>query len=73
MNRFQQVLATGLAFGLFTSVAGAQQAPPSPGAPRPFQLPTPQTITLPNGIAATFIDFGVVPKVTIAISVAISG
>lgn len=69
MNRFQQVLATGLALALFASVASAQQAPPSPGAPRPFQLPTPQTITLPNGIDATFIDFGVVPKVTIAISV----
>lgn len=50
--------------------AGApQSSPPQPGPPRPFQLPTPVTVTLPNGIQATFVDFGVVPKVSIAISV----
>lgn len=48
---------------------GAQQTPPPPGPPRPFQLPIPTTITLPNGIQATFVDFGVVPKVSVAISV----
>ncbi len=47
----------------------AQQAPPPPGPPRTFELPTPTTITLPNGLQATFVDFGVVPKVSIAISV----
>lgn len=54
---------------LVASVAGAQQTPPPPGPPRPFQLPTPTTITLDNGLKATFVDFGVVPKVTIAITV----
>ena len=47
----------------------AQQTPPPPGPPRPFTLPTPTTITLANGVKATFIDFGAVPKVTVAISV----
>ena len=47
----------------------AQQSAPLPGPPRPFTLPTPSTITLPNGLKATFVDFGTVPKVTIAISV----
>ncbi|MFL6617107.1 MAG: M16 family metallopeptidase [Povalibacter sp.] len=69
MNRFQQLFATACALSFATMAAIAQQAPPAPGAPRPFQLPTPETITLPNGIEATFIDFGVVPKVSIAISI----
>ena len=47
----------------------AQQAPPPPGPPRPFRLPVPTTITLENGVQATFVDFGVVPKVSVAISV----
>ena len=69
MNRLQYFTATLLAFTVMAHSAAAQQEPPQPAAPRPVQLPTPQTITLPNGIEATFIEFGVVPKVTIAITV----
>lgn len=58
---------------LCAQVALAQQAPPPPGPPRPFQLPTPATITLANGVQATFVDFGVVPKVSIAIAVRAGG
>jgi zinc protease len=47
----------------------AQESPPPPAAPRPFTLPTPTTFALTNGVKATFIDFGTVPKVTVAISV----
>ncbi len=46
----------------------AQQTPPPPAPPRPFTLPTPGNITLDNGLKATFIDYGTVPKVTIAIT-----
>ncbi len=53
--------------------AVAQEAPPPPGPPRPFNLPSPATITLPNGIEATFVDFGVVPKVSVAISIRCGG
>jgi predicted Zn-dependent peptidase len=69
MNRFTHLLTTAVAIALAAGAVEAQQAPPAPGAPRPFQLPTPQTVTLPNGLKATFVDFGVVPKVSIAISV----
>lgn len=58
---------------LFSSVASAQQTPPPPAPPRPFQLPTPATISLDNGLKATFIDFGVVPKVTIAVVIRTGG
>lgn len=47
----------------------AQTTPPEPAPPRPFTLPTPASVTLANGLKATFIDFGSVPKVTVAISV----
>lgn len=47
----------------------AGQAPPSPGPPRPFALPSPATLTLENGTRVTLIDFGVVPKATIAVVV----
>ncbi len=68
MNRLQHFVVAAIATS-FTAVAAAQQAPPPPGPPRPFQLPTPVTVALANGIDATFVDFGVVPKVSIAISV----
>ncbi len=67
MNKLQW-----FAFTVIASVAGAtsaQQAPPPPGPPRPFQLPTPATISLPNGVQATFVDFGVIPKVSVAVAV----
>jgi predicted Zn-dependent peptidase len=54
---------------LVASASGAQQTPPQPGPPRPFTLPTPTSVTLTNGVKATFIDFGTVPKVTVAISI----
>lgn len=68
MNPFRSLLAGVLCWSV-TVAAGAQQAPPQPGPPRPFQLPTPVTIVLPNGLHATFVDFGSVPKVSVVVSV----
>jgi zinc protease len=50
---------------MIATVAFGREAPPQPGAPRPLQLPVSETITLDNGLMATFIPFGQVPKVTI--------
>ena len=58
-----------LATAFAATASHAQQTPPPASEPRPFQLPTPTRISLPNGIDVTFVEFGVVPKVTIAISV----
>ena len=65
----KHALACLLGSACLLTTAHAQQAAPQPGPPRPFTLPTPATLTLPNGTSATFIDFGTVPKVTIAFSV----
>lgn len=73
MTSLQRALVGCIAAAFMASIASAQQSPPPPGPPRPFQLPTPTTIALDNGIKATFVDFGVVPKVTIAISVRTGG
>lgn len=69
MISLQRTLIGCIAAAFVTSAAGAQQTPPPPGPPRPFQLPTPSTATLDNGVKMTFVDFGTIPKVTIAITV----
>jgi predicted Zn-dependent peptidase len=68
MNTLLKTIVTAMLLAS-AAVTHAQQTPPQPGPPRPFTLPTPTTLTLPNGTKATFIDFGTVPKVTVAISV----
>ena len=62
-------LVTALPLLAASLATHAQETPPKPAAPRPFALPTPTTFALTNGVKATFIDFGKVPKVTVAISV----
>lgn len=51
--------------------AGAQQkqAPPPPGTPKDFVIPTPKRFTLANGLPVTTVPFGQVPKVTIRLVV----
>jgi zinc protease len=69
MMSLQRTLVGFMAAAFVASAASAQQTPPPPGPPRPFQLPTPTTTTLDNGVKMTFVDFGTIPKVTIAITV----
>jgi zinc protease len=49
--------------------AAEKQTPPPPGAPKGFQVPTPRTFTLDNGLKATLVSYGLVPKVTLELSV----
>jgi len=55
--------------GIFALPALARELPPPPGDPKPFELAKPQTFTLDNGLSVTFVDFGIVPKVTISVVV----
>ncbi len=68
MNKLQ-CLFVGVVAALAAPALTAQEVPPRPGPPRALQLPTPATLSLPNGLKATFVDFGVVPKATISITV----
>lgn len=67
MKTSLRVLA-GFCVFAFASVH-AQQTPPPPTPPRPFTIPTPTSLQLDNGLKVTLIDYGTVPKVTIAITV----
>ena len=61
------VLATALLVPI--SAQEARQAPPAPGRPKNFTVPTPARFTLPNGLAVTLVPFGQVPKVTLRLVV----
>lgn len=57
------------AFLIATAPAAAQELPPPPGEPRPFELAEPATFELDNGLKATLVQFGNVPKVSLTIAV----
>ena len=54
---------------LFCSIpalfAGPKEAPPAGTAPKAFRLPATEDFTLPNGMKATLVPYGSVPKVAI--------
>lgn len=49
--------------------ADAGESPPLPGPARPFVIPPATTLALRNGLRATFVRYGRVPKVTISIRI----
>lgn len=55
---------------LQTGIATAQkQTPPAGGAPKDFKLPAKQEFELPNGLSATMVPYGEIPKVTVSMVV----
>lgn len=54
---------------LFSSVLAQKETPPEGGKPKNFNLPEKQTITLENGLEATLVPYGTLPKVTVRIVV----
>ncbi|QJW90852.1 insulinase family protein [Spirosoma taeanense] len=62
------LLLTGLALAT-TPMLAQKQTPPEGGKPRDFTLPRRQVITLDNGLKASLVPYGDVPKVTVNIFV----
>ncbi|AUD01977.1 M16 family metallopeptidase [Spirosoma pollinicola] len=62
------LLLTGLTL-LAGSVMAQKQTPPEGGKPKDFILPKRQVITLENGLKASMVPYGTVPKVTITMIV----
>lgn len=58
-----------LLIGALALPATAKEVPPPGGEPKAFILPETETMTLENGLRATFIEFGIVPKVEIRVVV----
>ena len=50
-------------------VLAEKQSPPPGGPPKDFDLPPAKTLTLDNGLRATLVQYGKLPKVTISVRV----
>jgi predicted Zn-dependent peptidase len=49
--------------------AAPKQTPPEPGAPKDFRVPAARKLTLDNGLAVTFVQYGATPKAMVALEV----
>jgi predicted Zn-dependent peptidase len=59
-------ISMSVLLAMSATVAAAQtQTPPEGGTPKDFTLPAKQEFTLPNGVEATMVPYGEIPKVTI--------
>ncbi|MGH8495761.1 MAG: M16 family metallopeptidase [Gammaproteobacteria bacterium] len=56
-------------FALLPSIGSAQETPPPGGEPKEFDLPQKKTLRLDNGLEATLVQFGDVPKVAVSVFV----
>lgn len=48
-------------------VNAQKQSPPEGGEPKDFKLPEKESVSLDNGLKATLVEFGVLPKVTVSV------
>ncbi len=51
------------------AVAQQREAPPAPGRPRDFRVPSGRSFELPNGLRVTMVPYGTVPKASIRVVV----
>src|SRR5580693_3838201 len=58
----------GSVLGIAPAVA-QKQMPPEGGPPKAFTVPATETYTLSNGLKVTLVPYGIIPKVTVEISV----
>lgn len=76
MKRILKIVST-LAMALITSLslmaqdapAAQKQSPPPGGPPKAFTVPQKQTFTLSNGLQATLVPYGNLPKATVSVFV----
>ena len=70
MKRAVIVLAALLAGSL---ASGQNQLPPAGGPPKEFALPARTTLTLENGLRASLVRYGAVPKIWVVVAVRTGG
>ena len=63
------LLSAALLGASFPALAQQKQTPPPGSAPHDFALPAKQEVTLPNGLRATLVPYGEIPKVTVELVV----
>jgi len=58
-----------IVLGIAPALTADKQAPPAPATPRGFSVPAPRTLTLDNGLGATLVSYGTVPKVSVRLAI----
>jgi zinc protease len=58
-----------LALAFSAPLLAQKQAPPEPGKPKGFSVPTPRKFKLENELAVTLVEYGALPKVTVRLAV----
>jgi predicted Zn-dependent peptidase len=72
MTSFKSLIAAAVAISLFSVVVaqeGEREMPPPAGTPKDFTLPAKVTFGMDNGMQATMVSFGALPKATISVVV----
>lgn len=69
MKRIQAFLMTLILSTTFSGALAQKQAPPEGGTPQDFKLPAKESKKLKNGLSATLVQYGVIPKVDINVIV----
>lgn len=70
MNKVKTLaLTAALTIFAIPAVAQDRETPPPGGTPKDFSLPDAVTFTLDNGLNVTMVEFGSVPKATVAVVV----
>ena len=61
-----------IVFALSSALAAQaqKQSPPQGGPAKAFTVPAHETYTLPNGMKVTLVPYGIIPKVTVSVTVA---
>lgn len=68
MNR-TTIPALILAAAASTMAPAQKQTPPEGAPPKAFTVPTHESYTLPNGLKVTLVPYGIIPKVTVSLTV----
>jgi len=63
------ILASLIAIALCVPVQAEKQSPPAGGPPRDFTLPSKTSFELDNGLKATLVPYGALPKVRVSVIV----
>ena len=65
MSRVRTGMLLAVLLAVVCGSAAGRETPPPAGPLRPFVLPAKRELRLPNGMAATLVPFGAVPKATL--------